>query len=81
MRTRLRSLTTLFAAAGVCAATVIWHRPPRPLPECTNTAPNTTQCETNGSSADRHLTQQQNDYVGWPGAADSPSASAAGVRR
>src|SRR5438045_2305835 len=49
MRTNIRALTTLFAAAGVCAAVAL-----APVaaaqPRCTTTAPNTTQCETNGSA-------------------------------
>ena len=49
MRSKIRYLTPLFAAVGVCAAVVI-----APLaaatPECTNVGPNTTQCQTNGSA-------------------------------
>jgi hypothetical protein len=65
MRTRLRSLTTFFAAAGVCAAIAL-----APVavatPRCTTVAPNTTQCETNGSAAIVTSPQQNNYYGGWP---------------
>ena len=64
MRTRLRSLTTLLAATGSCAAIVL-----APVasaqPRCTTTAPNTTQCETNGSAAIVTSPQLQNNW-GWP---------------
>jgi hypothetical protein len=65
MRTRIRSLTTIFAAAGACAAVTL-----APVaagaPQCTTVAPNTTQCETNGSSAITTSPQLQNNYGGWP---------------
>ena len=66
MRTRLRSLTTFLVATGACAAIVL-----APVasaqPRCTTTAPNTTQCETNGSAA-IVTSPQQNNYWGggWP---------------
>ena len=64
MRTRLRSPTTFFAAAGVCAAIAL-----APVasaqPKCTTTAPNTTQCQTNGSTQIVTSPQQNNNW-GWP---------------
>jgi hypothetical protein len=65
MRTNIRSFTTLFAAAGVCAAVAL-----APVataqPRCTTTAPNTTQCETNGSAQIVTSPQQNNWNGGWP---------------
>lgn len=66
MRTKIRSVTTLFAAAGVCAAVAL-----APVaaaqPRCTTTAPNTTQCQTNGSAQIVTSPQLQNNwYGGWP---------------
>ena len=64
MRTKIRSLTPLLAAAGVCAAVAL-----APVaaaqPTCTTTAPNTTQCQTNGS-AQIVTSPQQNNNWGWP---------------
>jgi hypothetical protein len=64
MRTKIRSLTTLLGAAGVCAAIAL-----APVaaaqPRCTTTAPNTTQCETNGS-AQIVTSPQLNNNWGWP---------------
>jgi hypothetical protein len=66
MRTRLRSLTPLLAATGACAAIAL-----APIaaatPRCTTVAPNTTQCQTNGSASIVTSPQQQNNYWGgWP---------------
>ena len=64
MRTKIRSLTTLLGAAAVCAAVAL-----APVaaaqPRCTTTAPNTTQCETNGS-AQIVTSPQLNNNWGWP---------------
>jgi hypothetical protein len=64
MRTRLRSLTTFLVATGAGAAIVL-----APVasaqPRCTTTAPNTTQCETNGSTQIVTSPQQNNNW-GWP---------------
>ena len=49
MRTKIRYLTTLFAAVGVCASVLV-APVAAAAPECINTGPNTTQCQTNGSS-------------------------------
>lgn len=64
MRTRLRSLTTLLAAAGISAA-LATAPVAAAAPECTTVAPNTTQCETNGSSAIVTSPQLNNNW-GWP---------------
>jgi hypothetical protein len=65
MRTRLRSLTLFSAAAGVCAA-IAMAPAAAAAPECTTVAPNTTQCETNGSAQIVTSPQLQNNYGGWP---------------
>jgi hypothetical protein len=65
MRTRLRSLTTLLAAAGISAAIAV-APVAAAAPECTTVAPNTTQCETNGSAQIVTSPQLQNNYGGWP---------------
>jgi hypothetical protein len=65
MRTRLRSLTTLLAAAGISAALAM-APVAAAAPECTTVAPNTTQCETNGSAQIVTSPQLQNNYGGWP---------------
>jgi hypothetical protein len=65
MRTKIRSLTPLFAAAGACAAIAL-APVAAAAPQCTTVAPNTTQCETNGSSAIVTSPQQTNYYGGWP---------------
>jgi len=72
MRTKIRSLTPLLAAAGACAAIVL-APVAAATPRCTTVAPNTTQCETNGSSAIVNLTPAEQLLrrlaVGrWPGA-------------
>jgi hypothetical protein len=49
---------------GVCAGVAL-----APVavatPQCTTTAPNTTQCQTNGSTAIVTSPQQNNNW-GWP---------------
>jgi hypothetical protein len=64
MRTRIRSLTTLLAVAGVCAS-LTFAPVAAAAPRCTTTAPNTTQCETNGSAQIVTSPQLQNNW-GWP---------------
>jgi hypothetical protein len=65
MRTQIRYFPMLFAAAGACAAVVM-----APIatasPQCTTTAPNTTQCQTKGSTAIVTSPQQNGFYGGWP---------------
>jgi hypothetical protein len=65
MPARIRSVTPFLAAAGVCAA-VLMAPVAAAAPECTTVAPNTTQCETNGSAAIVTSPQLQNNYGGWP---------------
>jgi hypothetical protein len=65
MRTRLRSLAPLLAATGACAAVALAPIAAA-MPQCTTTAPNTTQCQTNGSTAIVTSPQQNNWYGGWP---------------
>jgi hypothetical protein len=65
MRIKIRSLTPLVAAAGVCA--VIAMAPVAAAqPRCTTTAPNTTQCQTNGSTQIVTSPRQNNYWGGWP---------------
>jgi hypothetical protein len=64
MRTKIRSLTPLLAAAGVSVA-IAMAPVAGAQPRCTTTAPNTTQCQTNGS-AQIVTSPQQNNYWGWP---------------
>lgn len=47
MRRKIRYLTPLFAAGG---AAMLFAPGAAAVPECTNTGPTTTQCETNGST-------------------------------
>jgi hypothetical protein len=65
MRTKIRSLTGLLGAAGVCAAIAL-----APVavaqPQCTTTAPNTTLCQTNGSTQIVTSPRQNNWWGGWP---------------
>ncbi len=65
MRTKIRSLTPLLAAAGACAATAL-APVAAAVPQCTTVAPNTTQCQTNGSAQIVTSPQQNNYYGGWP---------------
>ncbi|OBG89071.1 hypothetical protein A5698_23500 [Mycobacterium sp. E136] len=66
MKALSRYAATLLAASGVCAFSLV-----APIagaaPECTNIGPNTTQCQTNGSS--QIVTSpsvQTSPYWGWP---------------
>jgi hypothetical protein len=61
---RIRSLTPLFAAVGICAA-IAMAPVAAAQPRCTTTAPNTTQCQTNGSAQIVTSPQLQNNW-GWP---------------
>ena len=61
---RIRYLTTLLAAAGACAA--ISAAPiAAAAPECTNTCPNTTQCESRGIAQIVTSPPQNNYYPYW----------------
>jgi hypothetical protein len=64
MRTVIRSLTPLLAAAGAAGAMAM-APVAAAAPECVTTAPYTTQCETNGSAAIVTSPQLQNNW-GWP---------------
>jgi hypothetical protein len=65
MRTRLRSLTLLSAAAGV-GVTLMMAPVAEAAPQCTSVGPNTTQCQTNGSAQIITSPPLQNNYWGWP---------------
>jgi hypothetical protein len=66
MRIKIRYFTTLFAAAGACAAIVL-APVAAAAPECVNTAPMTTLCETNGSAQLTTSPQLTNNWGwGWP---------------
>lgn len=64
MSTKNRYLTTLLAMAGVSAAIAV-----APVatasPQCVNTGPNTTQCETNGSAQIVTSPPANNNYGYW----------------
>jgi hypothetical protein len=64
MRTMIRSLAPLLAALGSAGA-IAMAPVAAAAPECVTVAPNTTQCETNGSSAIVTSPQLQNNW-GWP---------------
>jgi hypothetical protein len=49
MRIKPRYFITTFAAIGACASIAL-APVAAATPECTNTGPTTTQCETNGSA-------------------------------
>ena len=67
MRIKKRYLTTLLATAGV-AASVLIAPTATARPECTNTGPRTTQCETKGSTQIVTSPPAVNYYpwFGWP---------------
>jgi len=54
----------LFAATGVSAAIAV-APVAAAAPQCTNTGPNTTQCETNGSSQIVTSPPPNNNYGYW----------------
>jgi hypothetical protein len=63
MRIRIRHLTPFLAAAGVCLS-VLASPIAAATPECTNTGPNTTQCESNGSTQ-IVTSPPANNYYPW----------------
>lgn len=66
MRSKIRYLAPLFAAAGVCAS-IVMAPIAAAAPECTTVGPNTTQCETNGSAQIVTSPPVVNNYPwGWP---------------
>jgi hypothetical protein len=66
MRIQFRYLAPFFAATSVCASVVMAPVAAAAPPECTTVAPNTTQCETNGSSQIVTSPQVTNNFWGWP---------------
>jgi hypothetical protein len=64
MRTKNRYLTTVLAAAGACAA-IAFAPVSAAAPQCINTGPNTTQCETNGSAQIVTSPPANNNYGYW----------------
>ena len=65
MPTNICTLTTFLAAAGACTGIAI-APVAAAAPQCTTTAPNTTQCETNGSTMIVTSPQQNTWYGSWP---------------
>lgn len=65
MRTKIRYLTTFLAGVGASAA-IAMAPVAAAAPQCTNTGPNTTQCQTNGSAQIVTSPSQNNYYGGWP---------------
>ncbi len=67
MRIKVRYLTPLLAGAGVCAS-VLLAPVAVATPECTNTGPTTTQCQTGGSTQIVTSPRAMNYYpwFGWP---------------
>jgi len=65
MRSKSRYFAALFAAVSMGASLVV-----APLaaaaPQCTNTSPTTTQCQTNGSAQIVTSPPIINNYGGWP---------------
>ncbi len=64
MYIQTRYLTMLLASAGVVAA-VAMAPVSAAAPRCTNTGPNTTQCETNGSTQIVTSPPPNNFYPYW----------------
>jgi hypothetical protein len=64
MRVKIRYFTPFFAAAGACAA-IAMAPVATAAPQCTNTGPTTTQCETNGSAQIVTSPPVINNW-GWP---------------
>ena len=63
MRSRIRYTATVFAMTGACA--IVLAPAAAATPECTTTAPYTTQCQTNGSSQIVTSPQPINNWGGW----------------
>ena len=64
MRTKIRYSAPLVAAAALAA--IVMAPLATAQPKCTTVAPNTTQCQTNGSAQIVTSPQQNNWYGGWP---------------
>ena len=65
MRSKIRYFATLFAMLGLCALVVTPVA--AATPDCINTGPNTTQCQTNGSAQIVTSPPANNNYGGWGG--------------
>lgn len=66
MQSIFRYLATVFAAGGI-GASVLLAPAAAAAPECTSVGPNTTQCQTNGSSQIVTSPPVNNNYYGgWP---------------
>jgi hypothetical protein len=67
LRSKIRYFSPLLGAAGVCAC-VVMAPVAVAAPECVNTGPNTTQCESNGSTQIVTSPPVINNYPywGWP---------------
>ncbi len=59
-----RYLTTLLATAGISAAIAV-APVATAAPQCTNTGPNTTQCENNGNAQIVTSPPANNNYGYW----------------
>lgn len=64
MRTNSRYLTTLLATAGASAAIAV-APVATAAPQCTQTGPNTTQCESNGNAQIVTSPPANNNYGYW----------------
>ncbi len=64
MSTKSRYLTTLLVASAA-AASIAVAPVAAAAPQCTNTGPNTTQCETQRKRTDRHIAPANNNYGYW----------------
>jgi hypothetical protein len=64
-RSQIPWFALLSVTAGICTAIAIGPVAAA-TPQCTNIAPNTTQCQTNGSSQIVTSPQVTNNYWGYP---------------
>lgn len=64
MRIKSRFFTVLLASAGACTAIAV-APVAAAAPQCTNTGPNTTQCQTNGSAQIVTSPPVTNNYPYW----------------
>lgn len=65
MRSKMRYFTPFFAALGIGASLLV-APVAAAAPQCTNTGPNTTQCQTNGSAQIVTSPPANNYWGGWP---------------
>lgn len=64
MRMKTRYLTTLLSSAAACTAVAVAPMAAA-APQCTNTGPNTTQCESNGNAQIVTSPPVNNNYGYW----------------